>query len=66
LIKRIDDGTEIQQKEVKIWCEKRYGYLDRLPSIYEIDQLLQVRSWMASKHSTFSSSKWKDVLENND
>ncbi len=42
LIKRIDDGTEIQQKEVKIWHEKRYGYHDRLPSIHEIDQLLQV------------------------
>nr|AND50646.1 ribosomal protein S3 [Sphagnum balticum] len=66
LIKRIDDGTEIQQKEVKIWREKRYGYHDRLPSIHEIDQLLQVSSWMASKHSTFSSLSWKDVLENND
>jgi hypothetical protein len=30
--------------------EKRYGYHDRLPSIHEIDQLLQVSSWMASKH----------------
>jgi hypothetical protein len=31
LIKRIDDGTEIQQKEVKIWREKRYGYHDLQP-----------------------------------
>ncbi len=53
LIKRIDDDTKIQQKEVKIWREKRYRYHDQLPSIHEIDQLLQVNSWMASKHSTF-------------
>jgi hypothetical protein len=66
LIKRIDDGTKIQQKEVKIWREKRYGYHDQLPSIHEIDQLLQVSNWIASKHSTFSSLSWKDVLENND
>jgi hypothetical protein len=33
LIKRIDDNIEIQQKEVKIWREKRYGYHDRLSSI---------------------------------
>jgi hypothetical protein len=35
-------------------------------SIHEIDQLLQISSWMASKHSTFSSLSWKDILENND
>jgi hypothetical protein len=47
-------------------CEKRYGYHDWLPSIHEIDQLLQVSSWMVSKHSTFSSLSWKDILENNE
>jgi hypothetical protein len=66
LIKRIDDDTKIQQKEVKIWHEKRYGYHDWLPSIHKIDQLLQANSCLASKHSTFSSLSWKDILENND
>jgi hypothetical protein len=66
LIKHIIDGTKIQQKEVKIWHEKCYGYHDQLPSIHEINQLLQVSNWMASKNSTFSSLSWKDVLENND
>jgi len=51
----IDDGTKIQQKEVKIWREKCYGYHDQLPSTHKINQLFQVSSWMASKHSTFSS-----------
>lgn len=67
LIRRIDDGTEIQRNEVKIWPKKRYGYPDRLPSIHEIDQLLRVSGWMASKHSTSSSLSWKDaLLGNND
>jgi hypothetical protein len=35
-------------------------------SIHEIDQLLQISSWMAFKHSTFSSLSWKVVLKNND
>nr|YP_010576526.1 ribosomal protein S3 [Andreaea regularis]UZN44067.1 ribosomal protein S3 [Andreaea regularis] len=67
LIRRIDDGTEIQRNEVNIWPKKRYGYHDRLPSRHEIDQLLRVSGWMASKHSTSSSSSGKDaLLENND
>nr|YP_009136125.1 ribosomal protein S3 [Bucklandiella orthotrichacea]AKC89376.1 ribosomal protein S3 [Bucklandiella orthotrichacea] len=61
LIRRIDDATEIQQKEVKI---RRYGYDDRLPSMHEIDQLLRISGWMASKKSI--SLRNDAFLENDD
>lgn len=60
LIRRIDDGTEIQQNEVK---NRRYGYDHRLPSMHEIDQLLRISGWMASKSST---SLRNDALLDND
>jgi small subunit ribosomal protein S3 len=61
LIRRIDDATKIQQNEVRI---RRYGYDNRLPSMHEIDQLLRISGWMASKSST---SLRKDAfLENDD
>jgi small subunit ribosomal protein S3 len=60
LIRRIDDATEIQRNEVKI---RRYGYDDRLPSMHEIDQLLRISGWMASKKST---SLKNDALSRND
>nr|BDN79778.1 ribosomal protein S3 [Ditrichum rhynchostegium] len=61
LIRRIDDTTEIQRNEVKI---RRYGYDDRLPSMHEIDQLLRISGWMASKNST--SLRNDAILENDD
>jgi small subunit ribosomal protein S3 len=61
LIRRIDDATEIQRNEVK---SRRYGYDDRLPSMHEIDQLLRISGWMASKNST--SLKNDALLENDD
>nr|YP_009918921.1 ribosomal protein S3 [Chorisodontium aciphyllum]QMJ96186.1 ribosomal protein S3 [Chorisodontium aciphyllum] len=61
LIRRIDDATKIQQNEVKI---RRYGYDDRLPSMHEIDQLLRISGWMASKKST--SLRNDALLENDD
>nr|YP_010890601.1 ribosomal protein S3 [Lycopodium japonicum]WJK71460.1 ribosomal protein S3 [Lycopodium japonicum] len=60
--RRIDDGTEKQQNEVKIWPKKRYGYPDRSPSIHEIDQLLRVSGWMTSEDSTFPSLSRKDAF----
>ena len=61
LIRRIDDATEIQQNEVKI---RRYGYDDRLPSMHQIDQLLRISGWMASKNSP--SLRNDALLENDD
>nr|AGN74234.1 ribosomal protein S3 [Tetraphis pellucida]AHI16033.1 ribosomal protein S3 [Tetraphis pellucida] len=66
LIRRIDDATEIQRNEVKIRPKKRYGYHDRLPSMHEIDQLLRVSGWMASKHSISLSPSGNDALLEND
>lgn len=60
LIRRIDEATKIQQNEVRI---RRYGYDNRLPSMHEIDQLLRISGWMASKSST---SLRKDALLEND
>lgn len=61
LIRHIDDATKIQRNEVKI---RRYGYDDRLPSMHEIDQLLRISGWMASKNST--SLRNDALLENDD
>nr|AHI16022.1 ribosomal protein S3 [Bryum argenteum] len=60
LIRRIDDATEIQRNEVKI---RRYGYDDSLPSMHEIDQLLRISGWIASKNSIFLRN---DALLEND
>jgi small subunit ribosomal protein S3 len=65
LIRRIDDVTEIQRNEVKIRPRKRYGYHDKLLLMHEIDQLLRVSGWMASKHSTSLSLSGNDALLEN-
>jgi small subunit ribosomal protein S3 len=60
LIRRIDDATEIRQNEVKIRC---YGYDNKLPSMHEIDQLLRISGWIASRSSTYLRN---DALSDND